>query len=160
MTIQIKATEQYFAIVLFIILYKMVLSFESADEIPKCDHSNDIVMLFIMLYKVVLTFGSVNKILTSDHSNEIALSLVVHFQYLNIFQYHNWPALPTYTFCFLGFFLGDAASLLAVVTLASKGAAGADVMLPFITGVVTTLVVGAASLEGSLLILFGDTGAL
>lgn len=66
----------------------------------------------------------------------------------------------TNTFCFLGFFLGDAASPLAVVTLASKGVAGVDGMLPFITAVVTELDVGAASLEGSLLILFGDTGAL
>ena len=39
MTIQIKAIEQYFPVVLFIILYKMVLAFESVDEILKCDHS-------------------------------------------------------------------------------------------------------------------------
>jgi len=38
-TIQIKAIEQYFPVVLFIILYKMVLAFESVDEILKCDHS-------------------------------------------------------------------------------------------------------------------------
>ena len=29
MTIQIKATEQYFPVVLFIMLYKVVLTFES-----------------------------------------------------------------------------------------------------------------------------------
>ena len=34
-TIQIKATEQYFLLVLFIMLYKVVLTFESVDEIPK-----------------------------------------------------------------------------------------------------------------------------
>ena len=38
--IQIKATEQYFPVVLFIILYKVVLTFESVDEILKCDYSN------------------------------------------------------------------------------------------------------------------------
>ena len=38
-TIQIKATEQYFPVVLFIMLYKLVLTFESVDEILKCDHS-------------------------------------------------------------------------------------------------------------------------
>ena len=32
MTIQMKATEQYFPVVLFIMLYKMVQTFESADE--------------------------------------------------------------------------------------------------------------------------------
>ena len=41
MTISMKATEQYFPVVLFIILYKMVLTFESVIEILKCDHSNE-----------------------------------------------------------------------------------------------------------------------
>ena len=36
-----KATEQYFPVVLFIMLYKVVLPFESVDEILKCDHSNE-----------------------------------------------------------------------------------------------------------------------
>ena len=40
MTVQIKATEQYLPEVLFIELYKVVLTFESVDEILKCDHSN------------------------------------------------------------------------------------------------------------------------
>ena len=33
MTIQIKATEQYFPVILFIMLYKVVLAFESVDEL-------------------------------------------------------------------------------------------------------------------------------
>ena len=41
MTIQMKATEQYFPVVLFVTLYKVVLTFESVDEILKCDHSNE-----------------------------------------------------------------------------------------------------------------------
>lgn len=37
---EMKATEQYFSVVLFsIMLYKMVLTFESVDEILKSDHS-------------------------------------------------------------------------------------------------------------------------
>ena len=40
-TIQIKATEQYFPVVLFIKLYKVILTFESVDEILWCDHSNE-----------------------------------------------------------------------------------------------------------------------
>ena len=37
-----KATEQYFPVVLFIMLYKAFLPFESVDEILiKCDHSNE-----------------------------------------------------------------------------------------------------------------------
>ena len=39
--IQMKATEQYFPVVLFITLYKVVVTFESVDEILKCDHSNE-----------------------------------------------------------------------------------------------------------------------
>ena len=39
-TIQMKATEQYFPVVQFIMLCKVVLTFESVDEIPWCDHSN------------------------------------------------------------------------------------------------------------------------
>jgi len=56
----------------------VVLSFESVDEILKCDHSNESygtkqffpVVLFIMLYKVVLTFESVGEILKCDHLSE------------------------------------------------------------------------------------------
>ena len=40
-TIQMKATEQNFPVVLFIMLYKVVLTFESVDVILKCDHSNE-----------------------------------------------------------------------------------------------------------------------
>ena len=36
-----KAIEQYFPVVLFIMLYKVVLTFESLDEILKCDHSDE-----------------------------------------------------------------------------------------------------------------------
>ena len=35
-----KATEQYFPVVL-IMLYKVVQTFESVDEIRKCNHSNE-----------------------------------------------------------------------------------------------------------------------
>jgi len=41
MTIQMKATEQYFPVVLFIILCKVVRTSDSVDEILKCDHSNE-----------------------------------------------------------------------------------------------------------------------
>ena len=40
-TIRMKATEQYFPVVLFIMPYKGILTFESVDEILKCDHSNE-----------------------------------------------------------------------------------------------------------------------
>ena len=36
-----KATEQYFPVMLFIILYKVVLAFETVYEILTCGHSNE-----------------------------------------------------------------------------------------------------------------------
>ena len=53
MTIQVKPIErQYFPVVLFIMLYKVILTFESEDEILKCDHSNE-------SYWAVLSCGAV-----------------------------------------------------------------------------------------------------
>ena len=58
-----KATEQYFPMVQSIMLYKVVLNFESVDKILVCNHSNEtellstrnsFVFLFITLYKMVL----------------------------------------------------------------------------------------------------------
>ena len=37
-----KATEQYFPVLLFIVMYRVVLTFESLDEMLKCEHSNKI----------------------------------------------------------------------------------------------------------------------
>ena len=54
-----KATEQCFPVVLFIMLYKVVLTFESVDEILWCDHSNQ-------SYRVVLSC----RTLWCDQSNE------------------------------------------------------------------------------------------
>ena len=47
-----KAIEQYFPVVLFIMVYKVVLTFESVDEILKCDHSDE-------SYRAVLSCGAV-----------------------------------------------------------------------------------------------------
>ena len=52
-TIQMKATEQYFLVVLLVKLYKVVLTFESVDEILWCNHSNE-------SYWAVLSCGTVN----------------------------------------------------------------------------------------------------
>ena len=46
-----KATEQYFPVVLFITLYRVVLTFESGDETPKCDLSN---LALCQYFRVVL----------------------------------------------------------------------------------------------------------
>ena len=51
-TVQMKATEYYFLMVLFIMLHNVVLTFESVDEILKCDHSSE-------SYWAVLSSGTV-----------------------------------------------------------------------------------------------------
>ena len=74
MIVQVKVTEKYFpAVVLFIMLYKVVLTFESVSEILSVTNQMNAteqyfpVVLFIMLYKVILTFESVDEILKCDH---------------------------------------------------------------------------------------------
>ena len=41
MTIQMKANEQYFPVVLLTMIYKVVLMFEAMKAVQKCDHSNE-----------------------------------------------------------------------------------------------------------------------
>ena len=59
-----KVTEQYFPVVLFTMLYKVAQTFESVDEILKCDHSKESNLAALscgttyLAYKVVLTFAS------------------------------------------------------------------------------------------------------
>ena len=61
-----KATEQYFPVVLFTMLYKVVLTFASVDEILKCDHSNESasavpisVVPFFLLFMLLLLVYSI-----------------------------------------------------------------------------------------------------
>ena len=75
-TIHLKATEQYFSVVPFTMLYNVVPPFESVDEMLfwtihlKATEQYFPVILFTMLFKVVLAFESVDVMLYCDHSNE------------------------------------------------------------------------------------------
>ena len=60
-----KATEQYFHLVLFIMLYKVVLTFKSVDLTLAYDHSNE-------SYWAVLSCGTVYYAL---HGSSNVLSL-------------------------------------------------------------------------------------
>ena len=76
--IQMKATEQYFPVILFIMLYKVIQTFKSVDEILKCDHSNEsywAVLFCDVVYYVLqggsnFKFASTDKMLKRDDSNE------------------------------------------------------------------------------------------
>ena len=74
-SLKMKATEQYFRVVQFIMLHKIVLTLSlwikscSVTQIQmKATEHYFPVVLFIMLYKVVLTFASVDKMLTLENS--------------------------------------------------------------------------------------------
>ena len=60
----------------FVILHKVVLTFEFVDEILKCEHSKESYWVvlssgaFIMLYKVVLNFEFMDEILKCGHLNK------------------------------------------------------------------------------------------
>ena len=57
--IQMKATEQYFPLVLLIMLYKVVLAFESVDEIRKLRyHSKAIEQYFPVVLFIAVQDGS------------------------------------------------------------------------------------------------------
>ena len=76
--------------VLFILVHKVVLTFESVDDYDLNDSNESLtiqnvtiqmkhteqcfpVVLFVMLYNVVVTFESVDEILKCDHSNLTAI---------------------------------------------------------------------------------------
>ena len=70
-----KAIEQYFHVVLFIMLYKVVLTFKPVNETLVCDHSNEsywaVPSCDTAYYDVQGgSFKSVNEILVRDHPNE------------------------------------------------------------------------------------------
>ena len=58
-TIQMKATEQYFPVVLFIMLYKVVQTIDSLGETLNCDQSNE-------SYWAVLSCGTVYYAVQGD----------------------------------------------------------------------------------------------
>ena len=77
-----KAAEQYFPVVMFIMLDKTILLFESVNKILQYNHEMMATehyfpgVLFIILDKVVLTFESVDEILKCDYSNESYLAVL------------------------------------------------------------------------------------
>ena len=57
-TIQMKATAQYYNLVLFVLLYKVFLTFESLDEILKCDHLDENVICKVARFCGVASYDS------------------------------------------------------------------------------------------------------
>ena len=82
-TIQMKAPEQYLPVVLFIMLYKAVQTFESVSEILKCDHSNE-------SYWAVLSCGTVYYAVQggSNLSYDVTIHMKALFLYFHI-KFHK-----------------------------------------------------------------------
>ena len=76
-SLKMEATEQYFVVVQFVMLHKIVVTLTLWMKSccvtliqMKATERYFSVVLFIMLYKVVQTFKSVDEILRCNHSNE------------------------------------------------------------------------------------------
>ena len=76
-SLKVEATEQYFVVVQFIMLHKIVVTLtlwmkSCSVTLIQMNATEQYfpVILFITLYKVVETFKSVDEILKCDHSNE------------------------------------------------------------------------------------------
>ena len=63
-----KATEQDFPVVLFIMLYKVVLTFESVDEILWCDHSNE--SYWVVLFCGTVYYADLSRSDTAYHAEQ------------------------------------------------------------------------------------------
>ena len=84
-------------------LYNVVLTFESVDEILKCDHSNEsywaVLSCGAVYYAVQggstvhVTFESVDEIQKCDHSNE-SYWAVLFFGTALLFKLRSYPELP------------------------------------------------------------------
>ena len=57
--IKVTSLKQYFPVILFILLYEMVRTFESVDEIPWCYHSNE-------TSSAVLSHGTIYLVCSSN----------------------------------------------------------------------------------------------
>ena len=76
--IQMKAIEKYFPVILFIMLYKVILTLASVDEILKCGYSNESYWEVLSCDTVYYTVqgrsnfwvSGLDEILKCDHSNE------------------------------------------------------------------------------------------
>ena len=112
-----KAIEQYFHVILFIILYKVVLTFKSVDETLVCDHSNEnywAVLSYGTVYYAVqgsCNFSSGNKLLvlitnlptdSSSFQNSSVSKLRLNFVLVKLASNHllirsNTPIMTKYT---------------------------------------------------------------
>ena len=93
-TIQMKATEQYFPVVLLIKLYKVVLTFESVDEILWCDHSNE--SYWAVLFHLGFTKNSyfLSCLVRRDYSNLIFISARDKEKASPFHAFHCIPTIP------------------------------------------------------------------
>ena len=77
-----KATEQYFPVVLFIMLYKVVLIFESVDEILQGDHTNERNWTVLSHSEVSDVFFVVPPVFVCARQESDRLKLLLVLQYL------------------------------------------------------------------------------
>jgi len=71
-TIQMTAREQHYPLVLFIVMYKVVLTFSSVVKVRKCLIQIKVTdQCFPVVHKVGRTFDSVDEIFSCNYSNNV-----------------------------------------------------------------------------------------
>ena len=87
MTIQMKSLQQSFPIVMFVMLYKVVLTFECVNEILPFDHSNEsspAVFPFGAVY-----FSSFSKMILLNFqircNRQIEFAILINHQYVRLY---------------------------------------------------------------------------
>ena len=103
-----KSIEVYFAMVLFIMLYKVVLTFESVDETQKCDYSNEI-------FTAVLFCGVVCFKIFCKMRYRIFV-----FRYLNVCEISLLPRVTGFTIATAKFRYQKLPSICSSVSLSCK----------------------------------------
>ena len=79
-----KATEQYFPVVLFITLIKVVLSFESVGEILCCEHSNESFWA-VLFFRPVMSDVDCYLTETEQFDKIDSLQIISTYHYSTIF---------------------------------------------------------------------------
>jgi len=102
-TVQIKTVEQYSVVVLFSMLYKVILTFETKSKILAIQLKAFKHNFRCFLYTEILTLETVNKISNCDHSSESSWAVLLSGAvYLPIFHERNLAFFPVSTLANFG----------------------------------------------------------
>ena len=105
---EMEAIEQYFTVVQFIMVYKVVLRFDSVDEILKCNHSKETAkslryqfnILFCGRRWIHVIFTPIRLILKQNHNQTCSYSFNLYLRSIRSILTH-WLSLSKFGIQFL-----------------------------------------------------------